>query len=151
MSIERCHRHDESYDTDFTECCPRCERSPDFDADVAAFEATLEALPSVNDTPHHDAIRLLDKMQGAVMSALKTSVESYLQDTGDECADVLADLNMGTLHITDDNTSDWERALVLLMKAYDAVHDLKRHTYPTEHLEHDDATQPVWRRIVSAA
>ena len=85
------------------------------------------------------------------MSALKTAIESYLQDLAAECDDVLADLNTEDLHITDDNASDWEAALVQLMKAYDALEVCKRHKYPADPIEHDDATQPVWSRLVSAA
>lgn len=40
MSIERCCKHDLSYDTDFIEECPACERE-DFEANVTAAEAAI--------------------------------------------------------------------------------------------------------------
>ena len=39
MSIERCTKHDRTYDSDFCECCPDCERSADWEIDMALAEA----------------------------------------------------------------------------------------------------------------
>ena len=49
MSLMRCTKHDETYDTDFHECCPKCERDPLFDADVAMAESMMD-LPWVHFT-----------------------------------------------------------------------------------------------------
>lgn len=59
MSIERCEIHDETYDSDFVECCPDCERSASWDADVELAESMF-SLPFVYETPHDDAVKLLE-------------------------------------------------------------------------------------------
>ena len=41
MSIQRCHIHDETYDTDFCEDCPRCEKAADWNADVELAERLM--------------------------------------------------------------------------------------------------------------
>ena len=80
----------------------------------------------------------------------RTACESYLQDLGDECHDVLGKLLDGDLHITDDNYAEWEAALSMMVKTFDMIRDLRRHKYPAPQHEHDDATQPVWARLVGA-
>jgi hypothetical protein len=59
MSIARCMKHDRSYDTDFVEFCPDCERSGLWDADVELAESMF-SLPFVYETPHDDAVKLLE-------------------------------------------------------------------------------------------
>jgi len=50
MSIERCEIHDETYDSDFVECCPDCERSGSWDADVELAESMFSTPePTWND------------------------------------------------------------------------------------------------------
>lgn len=58
MSIERCHRHDRSYDTDFETRCPHCDE--DFDDDVAIADSMFVLPDTGRDHPFMEDKTILE-------------------------------------------------------------------------------------------